>query len=112
MDAHPRPCAENPLARLKKASAARRLITRHQGLPLSRGRLSQARRRRWRAARPTLLLALKHNQGPHVMLARVTLLFPLWAVLVSIAAYFALASFSGIAPHVTTLLTIIMLDRK
>lgn len=43
------------------------------------------------------------------MLARVTRLFPLWAVLVSIAAYFSPASFSGIAPHVTTLLTIIML---
>ncbi|SMG15543.1 ketopantoate/pantoate/pantothenate transporter PanS [Paraburkholderia susongensis] len=43
------------------------------------------------------------------MLARVTRLFPLWAVLVSIAAYFSPASFSGVAPHVTTLLTIIML---
>ena len=43
------------------------------------------------------------------MLARVTRLFPLWAVLVSIAAYFSPASFSGISPHVTTLLTIIML---
>ncbi|MBC8737469.1 bile acid:sodium symporter family protein [Paraburkholderia sp. UCT31] len=43
------------------------------------------------------------------MLARVTRLFPLWAVLVSVAAYFSPASFSGVAPHVTTLLTIIML---
>ena len=43
------------------------------------------------------------------MLARVTRLFPLWAVLVSIAAYFSPASFTGVAPHVTTLLTIIML---
>ncbi|PRY03305.1 sodium bile acid symporter family protein [Paraburkholderia sp. BL25I1N1] len=43
------------------------------------------------------------------MLARVTRLFPLWAVLVSIAAYFSPASFAGVAPHVTTLLTIIML---
>ena len=43
------------------------------------------------------------------MLARVTRLFPLWAVLVSLAAYFSPASFSPIAPHVTTLLTIIML---
>src|ERR1700754_41908 len=43
------------------------------------------------------------------MLARVTRLFPLWAVLVSIAAYFSPASFSGVPPHVTTLLTVIML---
>ncbi|CAB3797473.1 ketopantoate/pantoate/pantothenate transporter PanS [Paraburkholderia fynbosensis] len=43
------------------------------------------------------------------MLARVTRLFPLWAVLVSIAAYFSPTSFAGISPHVTTLLTIIML---
>ena len=43
------------------------------------------------------------------MLARVTRLFPLWAVLVSLAAYFSPASVAGIAPHVTTLLTIIML---
>ena len=43
------------------------------------------------------------------MLARVTRLFPLWAVLISVAAYFSPASFTGIAPHVTTLLTIIML---
>ncbi|HEX3380379.1 MAG TPA: bile acid:sodium symporter family protein, partial [Paraburkholderia sp.] len=44
------------------------------------------------------------------MLARVTRLFPLWAVLVSVAAYFSPASFAGVAPHVTTLLTIIMLS--
>ncbi|MGF6723702.1 BASS family bile acid:Na+ symporter [Paraburkholderia sp. GAS41] len=43
------------------------------------------------------------------MLARVTRLFPLWAVLISLTAYFSPASFSPIAPHVTTLLTIIML---
>jgi bile acid:Na+ symporter, BASS family len=43
------------------------------------------------------------------MLARVTRLFPLWAVLASLAAYFSPASVSPIAPHVTTLLTIIML---
>jgi BASS family bile acid:Na+ symporter len=43
------------------------------------------------------------------MLTRVTRLFPLWAVLVSLAAYFSPASFRPIAPHVTTLLTIIML---
>jgi bile acid:Na+ symporter, BASS family len=44
------------------------------------------------------------------MLARVTRLFPLWAVLISLAAYFSPASVSPIAPHVTTLLTIIMLS--
>ncbi|WP_250455013.1 bile acid:sodium symporter family protein [Caballeronia sp. ATUFL_M2_KS44] len=44
------------------------------------------------------------------MLARITRLFPLWAVVVSIAAYFSPASVTGIAPHVTTLLTIIMLS--
>ncbi|MDR5767492.1 bile acid:sodium symporter family protein [Caballeronia sp. LZ028] len=44
------------------------------------------------------------------MLARITRLFPLWAVLVSIAAYSAPSSVTGIAPHVTTLLTIIMLS--
>ncbi|MGF6601680.1 BASS family bile acid:Na+ symporter [Paraburkholderia sp. GAS448] len=43
------------------------------------------------------------------MLARITRLFPLWAVLVSLAAYCSPASVTGIAPHVTTLLTIIML---
>ena len=43
------------------------------------------------------------------MLARVTRLFPLWAVLVSFAAYFSPTSVAPIAPHVTTLLTIIML---
>ncbi|KAK48292.1 bile acid:sodium symporter [Caballeronia jiangsuensis] len=44
------------------------------------------------------------------MLARITRLFPLWAVLVSIAAYSAPSSVTGIAPHVTTLLTVIMLS--
>jgi len=44
------------------------------------------------------------------MLARITRLFPLWAVLVSIAAYCAPSSVTGIAPHVTTLLTVIMLS--
>jgi bile acid:Na+ symporter, BASS family len=44
------------------------------------------------------------------MLARITRLFPLWAVLASVAAYSAPASVTGIAPHVTTLLTIIMLS--
>ncbi|AJW96113.1 MULTISPECIES: ketopantoate/pantoate/pantothenate transporter PanS [Burkholderia] len=44
------------------------------------------------------------------MLARVTRLFPLWAVLISLAAYFSPASFSPVAPHVTALLTLIMLS--
>lgn len=44
------------------------------------------------------------------MFARITRLFPLWAVLVSIAAYAEPSSVTGIAPHVTTLLTIIMLS--
>jgi BASS family bile acid:Na+ symporter len=44
------------------------------------------------------------------MLARITRLFPFWAVLVSIAAYAKPSSVTGIAPHVTTLLTIIMLS--
>ncbi|MEZ2350123.1 bile acid:sodium symporter family protein [Caballeronia sp. RCC_10] len=44
------------------------------------------------------------------MLARITRLFPLWAVLVSVAAYLSPSSVTGIAPHVTTLLTIIMLS--
>ncbi|WJF89521.1 bile acid:sodium symporter family protein [Paraburkholderia bonniea] len=43
------------------------------------------------------------------MLARVTRLFPLWAVLVSLGAYFSPSSVTGITPHVTTLLTLIML---
>lgn len=44
------------------------------------------------------------------MLARVARLFPLWAVLISLAAYFSPASFSPVAPHVTALLTLIMLS--
>lgn len=43
------------------------------------------------------------------MLSRVTRLFPLWAVLISIAAYLSPTSFTGMAPHVTQLLTLIML---
>jgi bile acid:Na+ symporter, BASS family len=43
------------------------------------------------------------------MLARVTRLFPLWAVLLSVIAYLSPASFSGIAPHVTILLALVML---
>jgi bile acid:Na+ symporter, BASS family len=44
------------------------------------------------------------------MLARITRLFPLWAVLVSVAAYSAPSAVTGIAPHVTSLLTLIMLS--
>ena len=44
------------------------------------------------------------------MLTRVTRLFPLWALLASLIAYFSPASVSGIAPHVTGLLTLIMLS--
>lgn len=43
------------------------------------------------------------------MIARITRLFPLWAVLLSIAAYFSPTSFTGIAPYVTILLTLVML---
>ncbi|PLZ01810.1 bile acid:sodium symporter [Burkholderia sp. WAC0059] len=43
------------------------------------------------------------------MFAPLTRLFPLWAVLVSLAAYFAPRSVAFIAPHVTALLMIIML---
>jgi BASS family bile acid:Na+ symporter len=42
------------------------------------------------------------------MLSRVTRLFPIWAVLISVAAYYSPASFTSVAPHVTTLLTLIM----
>ncbi|WP_179401645.1 ketopantoate/pantoate/pantothenate transporter PanS [Burkholderia guangdongensis] len=44
------------------------------------------------------------------MLARITRLFPFWAVLVSVAAYCSPASVAPIGPHVTALLTIIMLS--
>ena len=43
------------------------------------------------------------------MLTRITRLFPLWAVAVSLAAYRSPAPVAGIAPHVTTLLMIVML---
>ncbi|OZI34563.1 bile acid:sodium symporter [Bordetella genomosp. 10] len=43
------------------------------------------------------------------MLAPITRLFPVWAVLASLLAYFSPSSVAGIAPYVTTLLTIIML---
>ncbi|RKP46572.1 ketopantoate/pantoate/pantothenate transporter PanS [Pararobbsia silviterrae] len=44
------------------------------------------------------------------MLARITRLFPLWAVLISFAAYARPATFGPIAPHVTTLLALVMLS--
>ncbi|WP_153099791.1 ketopantoate/pantoate/pantothenate transporter PanS [Paraburkholderia hayleyella] len=43
------------------------------------------------------------------MLAWVTRLFPLWAVLVSLGAYFSPGSVTGLTPYVTTLLIVIML---
>lgn len=43
------------------------------------------------------------------MLAPITRLFPLWAVLASVFAYFNPGAVAPIAPHVTTLLMIIML---
>jgi len=42
------------------------------------------------------------------MLAKITRLFPLWAVLLSVAAYYAPGTFTPIAPHVSTLLMLIM----
>lgn len=42
------------------------------------------------------------------MLTRVTRLFPLWAVLLSILAYYTPETFTPIAPHITTLLMLIM----
>jgi len=42
------------------------------------------------------------------MLAIITRLFPLWAVLLSVAAYYTPASFTGIGPYVTWLLMLIM----
>ncbi len=44
------------------------------------------------------------------MFAPLTRWFPLWAVLVSLVAYFAPGSVAGIAPHVTMLLMLIMLS--
>ena len=43
------------------------------------------------------------------MLASLTRLFPVWALLLSAAAYFSPATFTPIGPHVTLLLTLIML---
>ncbi len=42
------------------------------------------------------------------MLAKITRLFPLWAVLLSIAAYFSPGSFTPVGPYVSTLLMLIM----
>ncbi|SEQ55952.1 bile acid:Na+ symporter, BASS family [Faunimonas pinastri] len=42
------------------------------------------------------------------MLSSVTRLFPLWALIVAVAAFFAPGAFSGIGPYVTYLLAIIM----
>ncbi len=43
------------------------------------------------------------------MLERITRLFPLWAVIVSVIAFYSPATFSGISPHVTVLLALVML---
>ncbi|WP_338628611.1 ketopantoate/pantoate/pantothenate transporter PanS [Yersinia intermedia] len=42
------------------------------------------------------------------MLVKITRLFPLWALLLSVAAYFRPATFIGIGPYVATLLMLIM----
>lgn len=42
------------------------------------------------------------------MLALFTRLFPLWAVLLSISAYFTPTTFTGIGPYVSSLLMLIM----
>ncbi|MBB3213628.1 BASS family bile acid:Na+ symporter [Herbaspirillum sp. Sphag1AN] len=44
------------------------------------------------------------------MLSTLTRLFPVWALLLSAAAYFSPATFTPIGPHVTGLLTLIMLS--
>ena len=44
------------------------------------------------------------------MFAPITRLFPLWAVIIALVAYFAPGSVAPIGPHVTTLLMIIMLS--
>src|SRR5580698_5148972 len=60
-------------------------------------------------AKPSFCVPLfLRNLDRFSMLSRVTRLFPLWAVLISVAAYFSPASFTSIAPHVTLLLTVIM----
>ncbi|HBT14040.1 MAG TPA: bile acid:sodium symporter, partial [Erwinia persicina] len=42
------------------------------------------------------------------MLATVTRLFPLWAVLLSVAAYYTPTTFTGMGPYVPYLLMLIM----
>ncbi|WON76645.1 ketopantoate/pantoate/pantothenate transporter PanS [Serratia sp. UGAL515B_01] len=42
------------------------------------------------------------------MLAKITRLFPLWAVLLSIAAYYTPATFTGLSPYISPLLMLIM----
>lgn len=42
------------------------------------------------------------------MLAMLTRLFPLWAVLLSVAAYASPDTFTGISPHISTLLMLVM----
>jgi BASS family bile acid:Na+ symporter len=42
------------------------------------------------------------------MLARVTRLFPLWAIIVSIAAYASPPTFTGVSPYVAPLLALVM----
>jgi len=42
------------------------------------------------------------------MLAKITRLFPLWAVLLAVAAYYTPNTFTPIGPHVSTLLMLIM----
>lgn len=43
------------------------------------------------------------------MLSAITRLFPLWALLLSVLAYYTPTHFTGIGPWVTTLLMLIML---
>lgn len=42
------------------------------------------------------------------MLALLTRLFPLWAILLSVAAYYTPTTFTGISPYVSPLLMLIM----
>ena len=42
------------------------------------------------------------------MLSAITRLFPLWALLLSVLAYYTPSTFTGIGPWVTTLLMLIM----
>ncbi|MHA7848816.1 ketopantoate/pantoate/pantothenate transporter PanS [Serratia sp. D1N4] len=42
------------------------------------------------------------------MLAKITRFFPLWAVLLSVAAYYTPATFTGISPYISPLLMLVM----